>query len=411
MKKILFVLFTLLIIAGCGKDNETEQSGKSKTDITGISLDRKEITLKAGESYQFQVNYTPSEAQAPQYNWSITDEKYYHMTKSTNQGSHISSEGKLTVYSGGSIVVHVGAYSDNDIFFDDECKVNIIPSIDEFYTWHCFGFMIKDTTGILSGKNVYFKPQTSQKDTTYLVGIKNDKIWIGTFNTNTKEQLNEWTDTETISRTQKAHIGYGKYEEFTINHAEVRSFIKNGENVIMELVLENDEKSNTHNFTMLSFRNKGITKRYFVTNTSNQPLIKWHDNSYLFNIDARKEPYVQGDYYTCFDEGGNIIITGKMFQWHNAEMLFPINFDEYLYFDYGYKSIHISKKSISSGDNLWVKILVDDFDTDSKFTPSLISRKDNIFRFKIDVTEYSGNKYSVIYDINIINGSFQKISN
>lgn len=49
-------------------------------------------------------------------------------------------------------------------------------------------------------------------DTTFLFGIKNERMWIGMFDNHTKEQLKEWNGTETIERTIKIDKGYGEYE-------------------------------------------------------------------------------------------------------------------------------------------------------------------------------------------------------
>lgn len=64
MRKNLFYLFALpLMIISCS-DSEKE---KAKPEVTAISLNQKELTLKAGETHQFKVSHTPGDADAPRY--------------------------------------------------------------------------------------------------------------------------------------------------------------------------------------------------------------------------------------------------------------------------------------------------------------------------------------------------------
>lgn len=68
--------------------------------------------------------------------------------------------------------------------------------IDDFY-----GYRIQNTDGIDNESlNVYMV----SPDSTFLSGIKNRKIWIGLFNEQTKEQLQEWEGTEILADSVKS---------------------------------------------------------------------------------------------------------------------------------------------------------------------------------------------------------------
>ena len=53
MKRILLLLFLVVFLISCSEDEPV---------VTGISLDKSELTLKIGESYQFKLSHMPLKA-------------------------------------------------------------------------------------------------------------------------------------------------------------------------------------------------------------------------------------------------------------------------------------------------------------------------------------------------------------
>lgn len=290
----------------------------------------------------------------------------------------------------------------------DECKVTYTLSKSELYNTFCHGFMVKDTSGILSGEKIFLQPKQSKNDTTYLVGFNNDKLWIGTFNTNTKEQLDEWIDTEPTSRTLKVHFGYNDYKEFTIDYAEVKTFIRDGDNTILNLKVNERGLWESERCSILLFRKNGETKRYFYTDMMHSPLVKWYDNSYLLQINLSQEPYNSDNLiFTCLADDGEVILSGKIAAGPN-KWRYPVSFDEYLNID-SYYRIRIKRKSITTDNTIWSIYLGDSLPYDSRYIPSLIKKEGDIWTYSIKITEYSGKEYTVTYSININDGTATKL--
>lgn len=94
MKRIVPILFALAILFACEK--------KEDPVVTAISLDKTELTLKAGEKYQFKVSHTPSEAKAPQYKWAVEV-----FAGSPTSIAEINQDGTLTAIKDGEAIVTV----------------------------------------------------------------------------------------------------------------------------------------------------------------------------------------------------------------------------------------------------------------------------------------------------------------
>ena len=71
-----------------------------------------------------------------------------------------------------------------------------------------WGYHVKDTTGL----------ELSQAklvgEIDYLLGLRGGKLWIGKFNWETKEQLQEWNSTEVFNTRRTIDFGYGEIKEY-----------------------------------------------------------------------------------------------------------------------------------------------------------------------------------------------------
>jgi uncharacterized protein YjdB len=89
--KIFFLLFLFcVLISSC--ENEDDM-------VTSISLDKSDLTLKPGETYQFVVTGSPSKAKLPKINWGI------YPVNANNHLAKIDSNGKLTALKPGNFTV------------------------------------------------------------------------------------------------------------------------------------------------------------------------------------------------------------------------------------------------------------------------------------------------------------------
>ena len=408
MKKNLFVLFTLLLaLGGC---NKIEVNKKKENAVT-ISLGKKELTLTAGESYQFEVTTTPAGASLDEVYWDIVnyqpalDKKYEKPT--IRNGFLLSNEG-------GTLDVVCIAYSEFGQMVSDTCKVRYLVSKEEVYRKYCYDYAVKDTAGLLSGEKILFKPASYAGDTTYLIGFKKDTIWIGLFNKQTKQQIDEWMDIEPTSRTQKVHISYGQYKEITINDPRIESFSKDGDNTALLMDLSGSSASFYGAYNMLCFGKDKKVKKYFYKGTNYDGIMKWHENSYVLNIDVSQEPYEAIDnVYTCFSDAGEVLSSGLIPR-ELKEIWFPTGFDDFIYVSKPYaslnfKNLYICRWSLSKGKSIWSTSFGYEIESDVRYTPSIAKRNGDIWTFDIRLTPPSGRAYTLTYDVNINDGTTVRI--
>lgn len=120
MKKIMFLLLSLLFIIACDKDDED-------VAVTAIQLDKAELELHVGETYEFKVEHTPKEAKAPAYEWDCYTNNPYGLN-----ACEIDPNGKITAISLGTSIVRVQTSEVIDITtgkpLTSECKVKVIPT-------------------------------------------------------------------------------------------------------------------------------------------------------------------------------------------------------------------------------------------------------------------------------------------
>lgn len=411
MKKYLFLLFTLLfILSSCNKDDDSKKIG-GRENLTAVDLDKKELSITAGESHQFKVTYTPTDTSYYDTWWNIID---YQPTLDNNiTKPTITEDGFLFCDHGCTLNVVFSLITAKGETLTDTCKVTYTVSKGEIYHKYCYDYAVKDTTGIVSGKITFFEPEWYSGDTSYLIGFKADTIWIGTFNNQTKEQIDEWIDTEPTSRVQTTYTIYGEYKEFTIKNAHVKNFIRNGDDIVLELTLTNDYSDASIGHTMLCFRKNGKTKKYIYNNRRGQKLQKWHENSYLANVDISEEPYIVIDnFYTCLADNGEPILSGTM-SLGTFDQWYPVSCNEYLYV---YRSnrwgpsyfINVYRRSISDEKNIWTTHFDAEFRHDVGSSPTLTEKNGDIWTFSIKVKPAQGREYYLIYDVNINDGTFTK---
>lgn len=77
-----------------------------------------------------------------------------------------------------------------DLIASPEDPVSVDDPATNFY-----GYKIKDTIG-LDKESLFYTDVYA--DSTFILGLKDRKIWVGCFNSNTKEQLNEWNGIEQV---------------------------------------------------------------------------------------------------------------------------------------------------------------------------------------------------------------------
>lgn len=74
------------------------------------------------------------------------------------------------------------------------------------------------------------------------IGLKNNQLWISSFNSEDKSKIIEWTDNKEFDRIRRIYKGYGEYEEFTIQGISLFQIIPIDNNFAASLTYSNNGK-------------------------------------------------------------------------------------------------------------------------------------------------------------------------
>ena len=91
---------------------------------------------------------------------------------------------------------------------DDELEViqmEIYPNGDSFSS---YGLNVED----YECRGSYYLGNIN-----HFSGLKNNHLWISSYDRTTKERLLEWTDSRTFNRKRTVHLGYGEYKDIEIS--------------------------------------------------------------------------------------------------------------------------------------------------------------------------------------------------
>jgi len=119
MKQSIYILiaFATILFYSCQKDDPI---------VTAISLDKSEIEIYVGETYQFEVSHISSEAPTPKYKWEIADFIDYRPTGVAK----VTDSGLVTALKEGETEVKVSTTEIGDANgqpFVATCRVKVKP--------------------------------------------------------------------------------------------------------------------------------------------------------------------------------------------------------------------------------------------------------------------------------------------
>lgn len=280
-------------------------------------------------------------------------------------------------------------------------KTDSALTFEEYYNKYCFGFKVKDTSNLkVMGKSYLI----TNEDTTYLIGTKDNKLWISRFNTSTKECFDEFICKDEFNLKKDIHLGYGEYKNIEIKIITVKDFYVTNNGFASRLELNQEIKD-------YIISNDGYIKEYLLLDrfTDDESLFKWYNNSFICRIDAYANP-INADAYTCFDDKGNILFVQKSNLYIEKNISYPLNYKVFANFYQMYNwdeenprpCISVCKYELKEDNNYKkfdLHILSSEKDV---FTVCFHGIKNNSFDFSINIIEYSGNKYTkrFILDIN-----------
>lgn len=236
-----------LLLCACSEDEPV---------VTGISLDKSELTLKIGESYQFKLSHMPLKAKSPKCQWYLS--KYYpncegcESYESYEVGT-IDQNGLFTAIRDGEAYVTVFTLEDYDPVtyksYDATCKVTVLPI-------EATSLTLNKTEEIMNiGETISLEAKIEPENTTHkdvkwesnnpnIVSVRNDEVFGGKAVV-TALQEGEAIITASvgsITATCKITVNPTKLEGISFDQAE--KTLKEGESFVLTPVFTPENASN-----------------------------------------------------------------------------------------------------------------------------------------------------------------------
>lgn len=233
-----------LLLCACSKDEPV---------VTGISLDKSELTLKIGESYQFKLSHMPLKAKSPKCQWYLS--KYYPNCEGCEsyEVGTIDQNGLFTAIRDGEVYVTVFTLEDYDPVtyksYDATCKVTVLPI-------EATSLTLNNTEEIMNiGETISLEAKIEPENTTHkdvkwesnnpnIVSVRNDEVFGGKAVV-TALQEGEAIITASvgsITATCKITVNPTKLEGISFDQAE--KTVKEGESFVLTPVFTPENASN-----------------------------------------------------------------------------------------------------------------------------------------------------------------------
>ena len=224
----------------------------------------------------------------------------------------------------------------------------------------------------------------------YFSGLKNNCLWISSYDRTTKEKLLEWTDSKTFDRKRTVHIGYGEYKDIEISSITTYGVcVKN--NMFVASISYNGESYYEDNIL-------------FKTAAGTLKEIKNDYRAYI--TDWYKESIIVGN--CCYNDMGDTLYVST---YPNGTIGgVPISYEEAIgvSINYSYKPQYIlaSRNNYKSGQTVWNTEYKLPFEvlTDTQKEYTLLDSSTNIWKYNLHLLYYSGEQKDYTFYLNIDNG-------
>lgn len=257
--------------------------------------------------------------------------------------------------------------------------------------WICYDDKIKNNFVYdINGNNVLYKSvsETYLDSLQIFSGFDKEKLWISIYNKN-GENIIDTTINDNFARERKFHLGYGEYKNFHIDKIYFGNYLKmkwgltlipnyynidNNEYIVSDLILINEGKL--------------IYKPLDLYNEQNNfDIEQWYDNSILIN-----DKYV-------ISNNGDILYEGNFNSTEDNSDI--ISYTDWL----NVYSSSITRNNYKTGAVWFVRLKIEDkYSHDSKYTFSVTDKSNDIWTYHCDIINFDGSKYQESFKVNIETG-------
>lgn len=230
-------------------------------------------------------------------------------------------------------------------------------------------------------------------------GLKNNHLWISSYDRTTKEKLWEWTDNRTFDKKRTVHVGYGEYKDIEISSITTYGACAKN-NIFVASVSYNGESYNEDNIL-------------FKTAAGTLKEIKNDYRAYI--TDWYKESVFVGN--CCYNDMGDTLYVSQINNGavggtpisyeESVSVNVDVNFDDFL------TQISALRINYKTYKNVWYtkhKLPFEIF-SDTKRECTLLDNSTNIWKYKLDLLYYDGTKKDYTFYLNIENGTISETQN
>lgn len=232
-------------------------------------------------------------------------------------------------------------------------------------------------------------------------GLKNNHLWISSYDRTTKEKLWEWTDNRTFDRKRTVHVGYGEYKDIEISSITTYGACAKN-NIFVASVGYSGESYGEYNIL-------------FKTATGNLKEIRNEYPAYI--TDWYNESVFVGN--CCYNDMGDTLYVSQVANGGIGGI--PISYEE---------SVNVSVSVDFSVNDFPTQIIASRINcktykdvwntkhklpfeilSDTKRECTLLDNSTNIWKYKLNLLYYDGTKKDYTFYLNIENGIISETLN
>lgn len=233
-----------LLLCACSEDEPV---------VTGISLDKSELTLKIGESYQFKLSHMPLKAKSPKCQWYLS--KYYPNCEGCEsyEVGTIDQNGLFSAIRDGEAYVTVFTLEDYDPVtyksYDATCKVTVLPI-------EATSLTLNKTEEIMNiGETISLEAKIEPENTTHkdvkwesnnpnIVSVRNDEVFGGKAVVTALQEGEAIITASVGSITATCNITVNPTKLEGISFDQTEKTVKEGESFVLTPVFTPENASN-----------------------------------------------------------------------------------------------------------------------------------------------------------------------
>ena len=224
-------------------------------------------------------------------------------------------------------------------------------------------------------------------------GLKDNHLWISSYDRTTKEKLWEWTNSRTFDRKRTVHVGYGEYKDIEISSITTYGACAKN-NIFVASVGYNGESYSEDNIL-------------FKTAIGTLKEIKNDYRAYI--TDWYKESVFVGN--CCYNDMGDTLYVSQVN--NGAVVGVPISYEESINVSDYQQQLTASRINYKTYKSVWDtkhKLPFEIF-SDTKKEYTLLDNSTNMWKYKLDLLYYDGTKKDYTFYLNIENGTISETLN